>query len=200
MARTIDWTAVRQRVAATQQALEGDFEPSPEAGEAILQSRARALARVPPAVAGGDRLEVIEFLVAHETYAIETAFVREVWPLKELTPLPCVPPFVLGIINVRGRIVSVVDIGKFFELPESGLGDLNKVIIVHAETMEFGLLADRIVGVRELRLADLQTALPTLTGIRGDYLKGVTPERRVVLDARKLLADAALVVDEEVPT
>lgn len=48
-------------------------------------------------------------------------YVREIYPLKEFTPIPCTPPFVLGIINVRGQILSVIDIKKFFDLPEKGL-------------------------------------------------------------------------------
>ena len=94
---------------------------------------------------------------------------------KELTPLPCCPPFVLGIVNVRGRILPVLDIKKFFGLPEKGLTDLHRIILVGGNDLELGLLADTIVGVRAVAVGDLQPALPTLTGIRGDYLKGVTP-------------------------
>ena len=43
-------------------------------------------------------------------------FVREVYPLKDYTPLPCTPPFVLGLVNVRGQIISVIDIKKFFDI------------------------------------------------------------------------------------
>jgi purine-binding chemotaxis protein CheW len=63
-------------------------------------------------------IEVVEFLLAHEKYGIESKCVREVYPLKELTPVPCTPSFVRSIINVRGKILSVIDIKKFFELPE----------------------------------------------------------------------------------
>src|SRR5439155_25417175 len=124
--------------------------------------------------------------------------VREVYPLKELTPLPCTPPFVLGIINVRGKILSVIDIKKFFDLPEKGLTDLNKVIIVHADEMELGILADALLGVRAIPLEELQPSLPTLTGIRAEYLKGVTKDRLVILDTEKILSDKGIIVHEEV--
>ena len=125
-------------------------------------------------------------------------WVTETFPLKELTPLPCTPTFVAGIINVRGRILSVIDIRKFFDLPEKGLTELNKVIIVHNAEMEFGILADEIIGTRTIPLAEVQLPLPTLTGIRGEYLRGVTRERTAILDGAKLLADKNLIVNEEI--
>ncbi|HLO27283.1 MAG TPA: chemotaxis protein CheW [Geobacteraceae bacterium] len=164
----------------------------------ILHARARALAREPRRAGEAGQIEVLEFLLACETYGIEMSWVRETLPLKDLTPVPCTPPFVLGLISVRGQIMSVIDIRKFFELPEKGLTDLNKVIIIHDEAMEFGILADVVLGVRMVPLAGLQPSLPTLTGVREEYLQGVTNERLVVLDGKKLLNDRRLVVHEEI--
>jgi purine-binding chemotaxis protein CheW len=64
--------------------------------------------------------------------------------------------------------------------------------------MRFGILADAIIGVHAIPVADIQASLPTLTGIREEYLKGVTPDRTVILDAEKLLADERIVVQEQV--
>ncbi|HEX4120753.1 MAG TPA: chemotaxis protein CheW [Verrucomicrobiae bacterium] len=153
----------------------------------------------PPAQAQGD-LELLEFRLAQERYALEARFVREVSTFKDLTPLPCCPPFVLGIVNVRGRILPVLDLKKFFDLPEKGLTDLHRIILVGDNDLELGLLADMIVGVRSIPAAGLQDSLPTLTGVRGDYLKGVTAERLVVLDLAHILADPRIIVHEEVET
>jgi purine-binding chemotaxis protein CheW len=174
-------------------------EMSPAEERKILHARAQALAREPDREKGEEAsLEVLEFLLASETYGIEMSCVRETLPLKDLTPVPCTPPFVLGLIGVRGQILSVIDIRKFFDLPEKGLTDLNRVIIVHDERMEFGILADAVIGVRTVPLAGLLPSLPTLTGVREEYLRGVTKERLVVLDGRKLLNDERLVVHEEI--
>ena len=145
----------------------------------------------------GDVLDVLEFLLTYETYAIEMRWVAETYPLKDLTPLPCTPPFVAGIINVRGRILSVIDIRKFFDLPEKGLTDLNRVIIVDNGEMEFGILADEILGTRSIPLSEMQPPLPTLTGIREGYLMGVTRERTAILDGARLLSDKNLIVHDE---
>lgn len=167
----------------------------------LLRDRAQALAQPPLRVeAGSFFLEVLEFRLAQESYALETRHVREVYPLKSLTRLPCTPAFVAGIVNVRGRITPVIDIKKFFDLPDMGLTDLHRVILVGSDDLELGLLADVIVGVRSLRLDALQGPLPTLTGIRADYLKGVTAQRLVVLDLDRILADPKIIVDEQVDT
>lgn len=91
---------------------------------------------------------------------------REVYPIKELTPLPCTPSFVLGIINVRGQILTVIDLRRFFDLPIKGLTDLNKVIVIEHHEGELGVLADAILGVRSLCSSEIRPAPSTLTGVR----------------------------------
>lgn len=176
-----------------------DATPAATGAEAILRARARALAR-PRASATGvtASLELLEFRLVQECYALETRHVREVYPLKDMTPIACTPGFVRGIVNVRGRITAVIDIKRFFDLPDQGLTDLHRIILVHGNGLEFGLLADVIVGVRSVPIDSLQASLPTLTGIRADYLKGVTADRLVVLDLDRMLADPKIIVHEEV--
>jgi len=189
-ASSIDWPALHRRLEHAATALEQKMAPTAEEKKRILKERAKKLACEPKTdPREQEHVDVVEFLLAYERYAVESAWVREVYPLKDITPLPGTPPFVLGIINVRGQIVSVVDLKKFFDLPAKGLTDFNKVIIVRDELMEFGLLADEVRGVRQILQQEIQPSLPTLTGVRAEYLKGVTADRLVVLDIARLLAD-----------
>jgi purine-binding chemotaxis protein CheW len=179
---------------------DSDFALAPSAEErrSILKERARVLAQEPgQARAAGEFLDLVEFRLASETYAIEHAFVREVHPLKDLAPLPATPPFVLGIVNLRGQILSVVDLRIFFGLPVSGLGDLNKIIVIRDEKMEFGILADCIIGAHSVPRAAIQRPIPTLTGIGVEYLMGITVEGLIVLDAQRILGDERIIVDQE---
>jgi purine-binding chemotaxis protein CheW len=139
----IDWDEIKSKVASLQKVIEQKEILLPEKKRSLLKKRAQALALQENDETGQQEcIEIIVFRLAYETYGIETAFVREVYPLKDMTTLPGTPSFVMGIINVRGQIVSVVDLKKFFNLPEKGLGELNKVIIMCNERMEFGILAD----------------------------------------------------------
>jgi len=164
-----------------------------------LRLRAEALAR--PVAAPADEtefLEVLEFGLAEERYALETAHVHEVQPLRRLAPIPCTPPFLRGLVHLRGRLVAVIDLKKFFDLPEHGITDLHHVVVLQKSEMDIGLLADTVYGVRMLPRDAVQPPLPTLTGIRADYLKGITAERVVVLDAPRILADPRFIIDENV--
>src|SRR5258706_6075135 len=195
--RQVDWSEIHRRVERAQSAREQATKPTGDEKRITLRARAKALAGERNAEQDGQTwLEVIEFVVAYETFAIESSYVREVYPLKELTQLPGTPDFVLGVINVRGQIVSVVDPKQFFGLPQKGLTDLNKVILISDGKMEFGLLADAVIGLRRIPLEELQPSLPTLTGLRAELLKGVTSERLVVLDAARVLSDKRLIVQQ----
>ena len=177
---------------------EPSFSLPPEAWDNLLKVRAQTLAQELENGAIAEYVEVVVFILAYETYGIDTTYVREVYPLKDLTPLPCTPSFVAGIVNVRGKVLSVIDLKHLFELPAQGLTDLNRVIIISDGSMEFGILADAIVGVRHIPVEEIQQSLPTLTGVREEYLSGITAERLVILDAAKLLTSSNIVVEEEV--
>lgn len=194
--------STRKRAAKSSKTTAPTQEPSfslpPEAWDNLLKVRAQTLAQELENGAIAEYVEVVVFILAYETYGIDTTYVREVYPLKDLTPLPCTPSFVAGIVNVRGKVLSVIDLKHLFELPAQGLTDLNRVIIISDGTMEFGILADAIVGVRHIPVEEIQPSLPTLTGVREEYLSGITAERLVILDAAKLLTSSNIVVEEEV--
>jgi purine-binding chemotaxis protein CheW len=172
---------------------------SSEQKKRVLKERALKLAH-PPEVEDRSQqfLEVIEFLLAHERYAVEVAYVREVYPLKDLTSVPCAPSFVLGIINIRGQIVSVTDIKQFFDLPRNEITDQAKVLILENHKMELGILADAVVGERKIPVADIQSDMPSFIGTREQYVRGVTKDRLVVMNVDKFLCDDAIIVHQEV--
>lgn len=176
-----------------------DWTLTGEEKNKILKERARKLAAsVKTEEVREENLEVVEFLLSQEKYGFESQYIREVYPLENFTPIPCTPAFVLGVINVRGQILSIIDMGRFFNLPQKGITENNKVIILRSDDMEFGILADEISGVRMIPVSEIQQSLPTLTGIRAEYLKGVTNDRVTILDAKKILTDKNLIVYQKV--
>jgi purine-binding chemotaxis protein CheW len=188
----IPWAEVHRRLEDAESSTERALNPSAEEKKHVLRERAVALAREQATKAEEESLEVVTFHLAYETYGIESRWVREIFPLRKLAPLPWCPPFVAGLMNVHGKILPVIDIKKLFDLPEKGLTDLNKVLIIHREDLELGILADQILEIRSVPLSLIQSSLPTLTGIREEYLKGVTAGRLVILDAEKVLTDPRL--------
>src|SRR5665647_2737662 len=132
-----DWPALRKRQQAANAAALEERSLSPEAARGVLKARAALLAQRPAQDADqGVRLDCLEFLLSGERHAMEMSFISQTLPLSDFTPLFCTPPFVLGITNLRGRIVPIVDLRRFFELPALGLGDLNRVVVVSNGSME----------------------------------------------------------------
>jgi purine-binding chemotaxis protein CheW len=193
-----DWAALHQRLDESRAALNRRLTPAAAEKQKILRERARLLAGCGKAEAASPHrfLEIVEFVLGPEHYGIESNHIREIHPLSEFTPLPCTPAFVLGLVNVRGQILSIVNVKKLFDLPEKGLTDLYKIIIIRADHMELGILADTVLGVRSIPLEELQPALPTFTGIREEYLKGITKDPLVLLDVEKILSDERILVNE----
>lgn len=195
---SIDWGCLRQQLDDMRAKVSHVSLPSAEEQKRILKERSHDLAREPKtAVDTRDLLKVVEFELAGERYGLELGSVREVCALKNLTPVPCTPAFVLGIINLRGEIYTVIDLKKFFDLPDTALTDLNKVLIIDGDELRVGILADVICGVRSISREALQSSLPTITGIRAEYLKGVTSDRLIVLEIAKIVSAEAILVRDD---
>lgn len=172
-----------------------EIEP-PEDSEtlAILQIRAQMIAEPDEIDEGITYPEILMFSLGYVEYAIEMQYVREVILTGEITPVPGIPPFITGISVVRGRIISLVDLRKFFGIPEKGLTDFNRVIILSDGRMTFGLLVDRIRGTAHLKKpfwpAEVETKIPEshLIGIAGDL---------IIINGKALLTDESMLVNEQ---
>lgn len=164
----------------------------------ILKKRAEELSK-PLKVDEGrkDLIEVVLFNLSDEVYGIEAEYVREIYPVGEVTKLPGVPEYIYGVMNVRRKIIPIIDLKFFFGLNKAKNVHNQKVIILEQGEMEFAVLTDKIIDIRFIPSHNLQSGIPTLTGVRQEFLKGITPERFIILDGDKLLNDNHLVIEEE---
>ncbi|MBX9688760.1 MAG: chemotaxis protein CheW [Candidatus Obscuribacterales bacterium] len=159
----------------------------------ILRARSRQLAKQQAKLIDEDSFEVAEFLLGNESYSFELEHLREVCTLAEVTYIPCSPDFVVGVINLRGQIIPIIDILTFLNITgNERLQVYNKAIIVQKDKLVVGILADEVVGAKKISTGSLQFTLHGLEGHGSQYLKGVTKERLVILDADKILVDERL--------
>lgn len=194
----IDWQAAYARLEQARRAIEAGGALPPEEIERILRARAAALAKpVAEAPTPTGLLDLLVFSLAGERYAIETSHVLEVVPLRDLTPVPCTPPFVLGVVNHRGRILPVLDLRRLLDLGGQGAPEGSQAVVVEAGGMTFGVFADLVVDTTRLGSSELAPPAPTLTGRRQAFLRGVTGEMVAVLDLEGLARDRRIVVDDE---
>ena len=175
----------------------GERSMSAEKMQAILEERARALARVVE-VGEGEGMQLVVFSLANETYGIPTDYVREVQPLRDVSPVPCTPGFVVGVVNIRGSIHSVVDIRQFFGVPKQEITDLTKVILVNAAGLEVGILADDVSGAMNVPLAEIKPPLAAQATVKEEYVQGVTKDMLIILNLEALIRDERIIVHEEV--
>lgn len=160
----------------------------------ILAGRAAILAKELSPEVPDDSITVLHFQLAYEQYAVETRFLREALFIKEIAVLPLTPKFVVGVVNVHGEIVSALDIRKFFNLPGEPINDLNRLLVLNDKDMTFGILVDRIRGIRTFSRAEIRKVNVTVTGIKNEYVLGVTSENIVILNGDVLLNDPAIIV------
>ena len=142
-------------------------------------------------------IEVLKFELANEIFAFEIKYIKEVLPVKEITELPLKENFVLGVINLRGQIISVLDIRKLYGIPERGISNLNRVIVLKNEKIEFGILADNIIDVTKILSSSIQESFTGVDEFRKEYLLGVTPDRVVIIDANKILNDKKIIINNK---
>lgn len=169
--------------------------PEDEDAARILAARAIELARV-PALPPSDAMEVIAFVLGDRTLGVDARYVREVHAVGQLGFVPCVPAFVAGILNVRGQLISAIDLERFFGIPSRNGAQRRQAIVVANGGMEFAILADAVSGTCRVAPEAVLPAGPG-SGIPQAYIVGLGPESLLLLDAARLLAEPAIVVDQE---
>jgi purine-binding chemotaxis protein CheW len=163
----------------------------------LLAERARRLARPAPRQDHLERrLMLLDFPLGGERYAVEAHRVREVVPTVNMTPLPAAPPFVLGIVPVRGLIWSVMDLRLYFGIPRRGLSDQPRAILVEAGSLRWGILAEG--DLRLVPLGNLRPPPDVTEKIPRSFIRGVTDDLAVVLDLEALAHDPRMIVQEDV--
>ena len=164
----------------------------------ILLSRAREMSH--PAIQetemDGDILQVITFYLMGDAYAIAVDHIRLIQPLRRLTRVPFVPPYIVGVTNLRGNILSLVDIRRFFGITENELEDFMHIIVVGNDHLEMGFLANRLGEIRMLPKEHFTTPPATINGIDAEYIEGVSADGLILLKLDVILNDPRMIIDE----
>ncbi|VAW92302.1 Positive regulator of CheA protein activity (CheW) [hydrothermal vent metagenome] len=134
----------------------------------------------------------VTFFLDSEKYGIKVMQVQEVLRMTEIAPVPGAPHYVLGIINLRGNVVTVIDSRKRFGLPEKETDDSTRIVIIEAGENVVGILVDSVAEVVDLRTNDIESAPNVGTDESSKYIQGVSSvseELLILVDVNKLLSD-----------
>ncbi|NMU25163.1 chemotaxis protein CheW, partial [Vibrio parahaemolyticus] len=127
-----------------------------------------------------------------ETYGINVMQVREVLRYTEIAPVPGAPDYVLGIINLRGNVVTVIDTRSRFGLMEGEVTDNTRIIVIESERQVIGILVDSVAEVVYLRSSEIDTTPSVGTDESAKFIQGVSNrdgKLLILVDLNKLLTD-----------
>jgi purine-binding chemotaxis protein CheW len=162
------------------------------ASEVLLKRRAEQLARQSDEGKSGDDVEVLVCRLGVERYAIETASLRAVQWVSGVIAVPCTPSYVVGIVSVRGEIVTLLDLGTMLGLssapPER---ETCPALLLGLPELRAGLVVDEVIGVERLDMSSLQPSLGTR-----EFTRGLAAGPTVVLHVESLFANGRFTVDE----
>ncbi len=137
-------------------------------------------------------LQWVTFKLQEETYGINVMQVQEVLRYTEIAPVPGSPDYVLGIINLRGNVVTVIDTRSRFGLEPADVTDNSRIVIIEADKQVIGILVDSVAEVVYLKASEIDTAPNVGTEESARFIQGVSNregELLILVDLNKLLSD-----------
>lgn len=137
----------------------------------------------------------VTFRLDNEIYGINVTQVREVLRITEIAPVPGAPDYVLGIINLRGNVVTVMDTRKRLNIAQMEMTDSTRIVIIEVDGQEVGILVDSVAEVVDIKQSAIDTAPNVGNDDASRYIQGVTSMEGTLLilvDLNKLLTDEEL--------
>jgi len=180
---------------------EGFFPEATPEERRILRQRALQLRQAPESLDLVGLVPLAVITLGGEYYGLDLSLIREFTTLGDITPVPCCPPHIIGNVNLRGEVLTLIDIRGTLHLPEATTGARDRAVVVEVADLRVGILVDEVLEVIYRRPAEI-SAIPTALKSGGEeFLKGTTRFRNEtlgVLDLAAVLSRDELVVDEEV--
>lgn len=137
-----------------------------------------------------DELQVVVFILDKNYYGVHILQVQEIIKMTEVTKLPNTPDFIEGIVNLRGKIVPIMDLRKRFGLQEAATNENSKILILKLEEVQFGIIVDEISEVEKVPVSLIENPPKVVSGVRGEFISGIAKNNDrllILLDIEKIL-------------
>jgi len=137
-------------------------------------------------------LQYVTFRLDEETYGINVMQIQEVLRYTEIAPVPGAPDYVLGIINLRGNVVTVIDTRRRFGLSDSEVSDHTRIVVLEVEGQVIGVLVDSVAEVVYLRQSEIETAPNVGNEESARFIQGVcnkNGELIILVEFEKMLSE-----------
>src|SRR5690606_18136230 len=137
-------------------------------------------------------LQWVTFRLDDETYGINVMQVQEVLRYSEIAPVPGAPDYVLGIINLRGNVVTVIDTRQRFGLTSTDVTDNTRIVIIEADKQVVGIMVDSVAEVVYLRQSEIETAPNVGNEEAAKFIQGVcnkNGELLILVELEKMMSE-----------
>ncbi len=135
--------------------------------------------------------EWVTFYLESEKYGVNVLLVREVLKNTEIAPVPGAPPYVLGIINLRGNVVTVVDTRKRLGLSVREADESTRIVVIEIDEQVLGIMVDSVAQVADLRESEIEYAPNVGNDDSSKYIQGVSNQENellILLDMEKMFS------------
>lgn len=132
----------------------------------------------------------LTFILNREEYGLEILKVREIIGLMDITPVPQTPSFIKGIINLRGKVIPVVDLRLKFNMPEAEYTKETCTIVVNIDSRLMGIIVDTVSEVLDINARDIEPTPSLGSSIKTDFILGMGKIKgrvKILLDVDKVL-------------
>jgi len=141
----------------------------------------------------GEMIQLVNFRLRDEEFGVDISSVREIIRVGEITHIPEAPSFVIGVTNLRGQIVAVMDLARQFGLAsQEKLPASARIVVTEVKDQTVGILVDEVPGVSKIPAENIEPAPDLIqTEVKKDYIKGVGKLEDglvIILDFEKILA------------
>ena len=166
--------------------------------ERIMSQRAEKLARAGQVETRNNIVSKVAMIqLGQETIGIPIDGIREIHKAPPVTVLPWMPPWIMGIIQVRGELISVVDLSFWFKIGTTTKTASSEgfLVVVEDPSGPLGLFADNVLGFREVSAGEIAESFSSSEVGRQHCIKHITRELMLILDLMEFMKDERLVVD-----
>ena len=137
----------------------------------------------------------LSFYIGKECYGIGIRYVKEIIVMQEITKVPDMPKSIIGVINLRGNVISIIDFRKFFNLEYRDYDDRTSIIVVDVGGNPIGLVVDTVNEVLDIQEKDIDPPPRTHSGVGSKYINGIGKigkEVRILLNIENVLYEERL--------
>ncbi len=207
----VDWESVRQKMTGSSASPAWTEDVSRDLLEQTWARRAAQVAQVIEDGESGEQIDIAVIRLGREVYGLDTNYIFDIRVMGSVTRVPRVPDWMAGVTNLRGRIISVLDLQRFLGLPPAEDDSAAEpatpyLVVVETPAMELAILVNEVQAIKALPISQIQESSSAVRGIPADYMRGIVISAQgeedaaplLVLDLPNLLADKRLIVHEDI--